>query len=80
MKQSSALAFAILKVIVLVIISLVISPCIGALTGWLVGLLFGQTILGILEEIGITGFSMWQIGAFLGFISSFFVSSKSLKS
>ena len=45
---------------------------IGALFGWVVGLFFGNTILGILAQIGISGISMWQFGAFLGFIASFF--------
>ena len=50
----------------------VLNVFIGAVSGWIVGLFFGNTILGILEQIGINGFSMWQIGAFLGFISGFF--------
>ena len=45
---------------------------VGALTGLVIGWFFGTTILGILAQIGITGYSMWQIGAFLGFIGSFF--------
>lgn len=48
---------------------------IGIIVGWVVGLALGDTILGILAQIGITGFSMWQIGAFFGFVSSFFGSS-----
>ena len=40
--------------------------------GWIVGWFFGETCLAILAQIGITGFSMWQIGIFLGFIGSFF--------
>ena len=50
---------------------------IGALSGWVVGLFFGDTILGILACLGITGFKMWQIGAFLGFVGGFFKSSLS---
>lgn len=37
------------------------------IAGWF----FGETILGILAAIGIEGFKMWQIGAFLGFVGSF---------
>lgn len=44
----------------------------GAFTGWVVGLFFGKTILAILSAAGIAGFKMWQIGALLGFIGSFF--------
>jgi hypothetical protein len=72
-----------MKKIVLVIVSIVLAmgvifimtllgSIVGAFAGWLVGLLFGETILGILESLGISGFAMWQIGAFLGFISGFF--------
>ena len=45
---------------------------IGVISGWFVGLFFGDTILAIFAAIGIKGFAMWQIGAFLGFVSSFF--------
>ena len=37
-----------------------------------IGWLFGSTILGILSDLGLEGYSMWQIGAFLGFVGSFF--------
>lgn len=47
----------------------------GALFGWIIGWFIGSTVLGILAQLGITGFSMWQIGAFLGFVGSFFGST-----
>lgn len=50
----------------------VISTLFGAVIGWFVGLFFGKAILGILACVGINGFSMWQIGAALGFIGGFF--------
>ena len=50
----------------------VISTLFGAIIGWVVGLFFGKAILGILACVGIKGFSMWQIGAALGFIGGFF--------
>jgi len=40
--------------------------------GWIVGLFFGETILSVLAQIGITGFSMAEIGIFFGFICCFF--------
>ena len=40
--------------------------------GWIIGWFFSETFLSILAQLGITGFSMWQIGAFLGFVGSFF--------
>ena len=50
----------------------VIGTIIGALTGWVVGIFFGTPILAIFSTIGIEGFTMTQIGAFLGFVGSFF--------
>ena len=47
----------------------------GALFGWIIGWFIGSTVLEILAQLGITGFSMWQIGAFLGFVGSFFGST-----
>lgn len=49
----------------------VIGTFFGALAGWTVGLAFGGTILGIAAQLGVHGFSMWQIGAFLGFVGGF---------
>lgn len=40
--------------------------------GWFIGLFFGDCILGILAQCGITGYSMFSIGIFFGFISGFF--------
>ena len=53
----------------------VLGVLIGAFSGWVVGLFFSQTILSFLAVLGITGFKMWQIGAALGFIGSFFRST-----
>ena len=39
---------------------------------WFIGLFFGDGILEILSAMGIEGFSMWQIGIFMGFFSGFF--------
>lgn len=60
----------------LVIGLLLLLPLLGTLAGlivgWIVGLFFPQTMLGIFAALGIKGFSMWQIGAFLGFVGGFF--------
>ena len=48
------------------------STIVGAIIGWTVGLLLDGTILGIFAALGISGFKMWQIGAFLGFVGGFF--------
>ena len=47
----------------------------GVVFGWVIGLFFGATILGIWADLGISGYAMWQIGAFLGFVGSFFGST-----
>lgn len=43
----------------------------GGVSGWIVGLVFGDTILGILSQIGIKGITMFQFGAFMGFVGGF---------
>ena len=59
------------------IVAVIMATVCGGISGWIVGWFFGDTILGILAQIGISNVSMFQVGAFLGFIASFF--SKSLK-
>lgn len=44
----------------------------GGISGWIVGLFFGDAFLGIFKQIGIENVTMFQMGAFLGFIASFF--------
>lgn len=44
---------------------------VGAICGWAVGLVFGDTILNILGQIGIHGVTMFQFGAFMGFVGGF---------
>ena len=58
---------------------IIINTLIGAISGWTIGLIFGTSIAKILSQIGITGYSMWTIGAFMGFVSSFFRSSIKFK-
>lgn len=53
-------------------------PLIGTLcglfVGWAVGLFFADTVLGFLARIGVdvAGLTMWQVGAALGFLGTFF--------
>ena len=49
----------------------ILGPLFGAFAGWVVGLFFGDTILGIASQLGIRNVTMWQLGAFLGFVSGF---------
>lgn len=44
----------------------------GGLGAWIVGWVFGDTILSIFAVLGLHGFTMWQIGIFLGFFGSYF--------
>jgi len=68
----------VLKVLIVIaafaitLVALVVAgTVIGAVVGYVVGLFFGDTILGIASQLGIKHVEMWQIGAFLGFVSGF---------
>lgn len=50
----------------------ILGTLLGACTGWFIGLFFGETILATLSGFGASGFTMWQLGATLGFIGPFF--------
>lgn len=62
--------------LLILLLTILISTLMGALSGWVVGWFFGETILIFFSKLGITGFSMWQIGASLGFISGFLRQTK----
>lgn len=49
----------------------ILGTLMGAVAGWTAGLIFGETILGILAQIGIKNITMWQFGAFMGFVGGF---------
>ncbi len=54
-----------------------VSTIFGAGIGWVVGLFFSEPILGFLNRasVDVNGLHMWQVGAALGFIGSFFKST-----
>ena len=56
-------------------LTVIITVLIGAVSAWIIGLFFGKTILAIFAAIGIKGFTMWELGAFLGFVAGFFRSN-----
>lgn len=58
-----------------IFVTKLINVLIGAVFGWFIGLFFNETFLAILSDLGIEGYSLWQIGAFLGFVGSFFGSN-----
>lgn len=62
----------VLGLIALAFLAIIVGTLMGAITGWVVGLFFGNAILGALASFGVVGVSMWQLGAFLGFVGGFF--------
>jgi hypothetical protein len=54
------------------VIMIILGPLVGALSGLIVGIFFSTPILNVLSAMGIEGVSMWQLGAFLGFVGGFF--------
>lgn len=70
---------AILLVFLVMFLGVIGSTLIGGFIGYVVGWFFANPILGIFEQMGIHGWTMFEIGAFLGFVGGFFrtyVSSK----
>lgn len=51
--------------------AVILGTAFGALAGWVVGIFFSETILGILGQLGIHNITMWQFGAFMGFIGGY---------
>lgn len=56
----------------IILFAVIAGTLFGALAGWIVSLFFNETILTVLMALGIKGISLWQLGAFLGFVSGFF--------
>ena len=67
-------AFTAVAAVALVFFIILLTTLMGALVGWVVGLFFSETILGTLSRFGIDvmGLQMWQLGATLAFVGSFF--------
>ena len=63
---------AIVMVPFLLIFLVIMGTLFGAISGWIVGWFFGETVLGALAAFGVQGVTMWQLGAFLGFVGPFF--------
>lgn len=63
--------------IALVLILVPLATLFGGFTGWVVGIFFEDTIRNTLLAIGIDlgSVTMFQIGATLGFVGSFFKST-----
>jgi hypothetical protein len=63
-----------LGVVFLLFFLVILTTLGGAVAGWIVGLFFEQTILDTLARFGVNvaGLSMWNLGATLAFVGSFF--------
>lgn len=79
MNNSLAIS-AIFGLVFLAIFGCILSTLAGGISAWLVGLFFEKTILGVLATLGIKGLTMFQVGAFLGFIAGFFRPAVNVKS
>lgn len=68
-KISGILVFGL----VLAFVSPIVGVLFGALAGWIVGLAFDDAVLGLLRRCGVdvSGLTMWQLGAGLGFVGSY---------
>lgn len=63
----------------LLILAVILGTLFGAISGWIVGWFFGETVLHVLASFGVTGVTMWQLGAFLGFVGPFFRSYQNVE-
>ena len=70
---------AIVLFIGALVIVIPLGTAFGALAGHIVGWFFGETILGVLEKLGLHGVTMWQVGACCGFFGGFLRTSVSHK-
>jgi hypothetical protein len=72
-----------LTVITALFLALFLVPLVGVLfgsfSGWVVGLIFSGTCEYFLQYFKLIEVEMWEIGAFLGFVGSFFRSAVSSK-
>ena len=63
----------VVVVVAVVLFFTTISTFFGAVGGWIVGLFFADTIMSALSAFGVdtSKLTMWQLGAFLGFIGGY---------
>lgn len=72
MDKHTKIAGAAILFSAMIIIAAPLNALMGAVAGWTVGLFWGDTIISVLRSLGIPEkFTMWQIGATLGFLGSF---------
>lgn len=79
MKELGAGAIGAVGVLAVVMVLACFGALMGAITGWIVGLFFGEAITGVLIAFGASpAFTMWELGATLGFVGGFFRSGISI--
>ena len=71
MKEVLAIIGGAVAIAFLLAAMIIFGTLFGGVAGWVVGIFFGDTILGILSQIGIKGITMWQFGVFMGFVGGF---------
>lgn len=71
MEKMTVLAGSILLTLSGIMVFVILGTLFGAVSGFIVGLFFGETILGIVGQFGLHNVSMWQFGAFMGFVGGF---------
>ena len=54
-----------------IFVFVILGTLLGGIAGWIVGLAFGETILGILNQMGLHDVTMFQVGAFAGFFGGY---------
>lgn len=64
----------ILTALLMLFVLPIVNTLVGAFIGLVVGLFFENAIFSFLSALGVStmSLSMWQVGAALGFIGSFF--------
>lgn len=69
-----AAALSAVAAVAFVFFIVILGTLMGAIAGWIIGLFFSNTILSTLARFGVdvVDLRMWQLGATLAFVGSFF--------
>ena len=73
----TGLALALFSLILFLVV--ILGTLFGWFAGWVVGLFFSDMLLPIFAAVGIKGFTLAHIGAFLGFVGGFFKANVTTK-
>lgn len=75
MKYLGLAVAALSGIVGLVFVGTICSTALGCFTGWVVGQMWPDTMAIMLAKLGLADLQLWQFGAMLGFVGSFFRSS-----